>query len=535
MIHGQNAEGTQRHNGSAGARGCRPSLQWCSFRARSFSVAPGCVIKTVVTRVRRKASEAIPIGRVPLLHDPDPAPANSLIGEHMPRKRVSKNKKVALPVLNPDAAGIDIGATEIYVAVPADRDPEPVRMFGTFTQDLNELADWLQQCRVRTVAMESTGVYWIPLMQILETRGLEVYLVNAKHVKNVPGRRTDVSDCQWLQYLHSVGLLRASFRPAQDICAIRSLLRHRVSLVDMATCHVQHMQKALDQMNLQLHHVISDITGTTGLAILDAILDGNRDIHALAALRDPRIRASHETIAKSLVGDYRREHLFTLRQSIALYREYQRQIAACEEEMQVLMKSLETKADPTATLPPAKDSVKKCKVMPPARAMALREEAYRILGVDLTTIPGISVLHVQCILAELGGDVSKFRSAGAFSSWMGLCPDNDISGGKVLWSGTRKVKNRIAVTLRMAAQSLQQSESALGVFYRRMRTKLGAPKAITAAAHKLARIVFHLIKTREPYDDSVFAKEEQRYLQRMENRLKAQAHALGYTLVPSQT
>ena len=451
----------------------------------------------------------------------------------MPRKRVNKKKKVTLPVLNPDAAGIDIGATEIYVAVSADRDAEPVRMFATFTKDLNELADWLQQCHVRTVAMESTGVYWIPLMQILEIRGLEVYLVNAKHVKNVPGRRTDVSDSQWLQYLHSVGLLRASFRPAQDICAVRSLLRHRTSLVDLASCHVQHMQKALDQMNLQLHHVISDITGTTGLAIIDAILDGQRDVQALAALRDPRIRASPETIAKSLVGDYRKEHLFTLRQSVGLYREYQRQIAACEEEMQRLMKGLETKADP-AILPTAKDSVKKCKVMPPARAMALREEAYRILGVDLTTIPGISVLHVQCILAELGGDVSKFRSAGAFSSWMGLCPDNDISGGKVLWSGTRKVKNRIAVTLRMAAQSLQQSESALGVFYRRMRSKLGAPKAITAAAHKLARIVFHMLTTRQPYDESVFAKTEQRNLQRMENRLKAQAQALGYKLLPAQ-
>lgn len=452
----------------------------------------------------------------------------------MPRKRVNKNKKVTLPVLNPDAAGIDIGATEIYVAVPADRDAEPVRMFATFTEDLNELADWLQQCRVRTVAMESTGVYWIPLMQILEIRGLEVFLVNAKHVKNVPGRRTDVSDCQWLQYLHSVGLLRASFRPAQDICALRSLLRHRANLVGMATCHVQHLQKALDQMNLQLHHVISDITGTTGLAILDAILDGNRDVQALAALRDPRIKASPETIAKSLVGDYRQEHLFTLQQSISLYREYQRRIAACEEEMQRLMKGLETKADP-AILPTAKDSVKKCKVMPPARAMALREEAYRILGVDLTTIPGISVLHVQCILAELGGDVSKFRSAGAFSSWMGLCPDNDISGGKVLWSGTRKVKNRIAVTLRMAAQSLQQSESALGVFYRRMRAKLGAPKAITATAHKLARIIFHMLTTRESYDESVFAKAEQKNLQRMENRLKAQAQALGYKLLPAQS
>jgi len=419
--------------------------------------------------------------------------------DRMPRKRINKNRKVALPVLNLDASGIDIGATEIYVAVPADRDPESVRMLATFTQDLNQLADWLQQCKIRTVAMESTGVYWIPLMQILESRGMEVYLVNAKHVKNVPGRRTDVSDCQWLQYLHSVGLLRASFRPAQNVCAIRSLLRHRDSLVEMATCHVQHIQKALDQMNLQLHHVISDITGTTGLAIIDAILEGKRDVWVLAALRDPRIRASHETIAKSLVGDYRREHLFTLRQSVDLYREYQGRIAACEEEMQVLMKDLDTKGDPAVALPAAKDSVKKCKVMPPVKAMALREEAYRILGVDLTTIPGISVLHVQTILAELGGDMSKFRSAGAFSSWMGLCPDNDISAGKVLWSGTRKVKNRIAITLRMAAQSLQKSESALGDFYRRMRAKLGAPKAITAAAHKLARVVFHLLKTREAY------------------------------------
>jgi len=295
------------------------------------------------------------------------------------------------------------------------------------------------------------------------------------------------------------------------------------------------MQKALDQMNLQLHHVISDITGLTGLAIIDEVLRGERDVQKLAALRDPRIRASHETIAKSLVGDYRQEHLFALRQSVAMYREYQRQIVECEAEMQRLMKGLETKADPAASLPPAKDSVKKCKVMKPVKALALREEAYRILGVDLTTIPGISVLHLQTILAELGPDFSKFRSAGAFSSWMGLCPDNDISGGKVLWSGTRKVKNRVAVTLRMAAQSLQHSESALGEFYRRMRAKLGAPKAITATAHKLARIVYHLLTTKEAYDDSIFSKAEEKYRHRTENRLKAQAQALGFTLVPAKS
>src|SRR5437660_5551857 len=251
----------------------------------------------------------------------------------MSRKRVPKKKNAVVPILNPDAAGIDIGASEIYVAVPADRDPEPVRMFLTFTADLRSLADWLQQCRVRTVAMESTGVYWIPLFQILEERGFEVYLVNARHVKNVPGRRTDVSDCQWLQFLHSVGLLRASYRPEQEVCEVRSLRRHRESLVQMAATHVNHMQKALDQMNLQLHHVISDITGQTGLVIVTAIMGGERNPQVLAKLRHERIKASEEVIAKSLVGDYRPEHLFTLRQSLMAYRSYQKLIEDCECEI----------------------------------------------------------------------------------------------------------------------------------------------------------------------------------------------------------
>lgn len=396
------------------------------------------------------------------------------------------------------------------------------------------LADWLQQCRIRTVAMESTGVYWIPLMQILESRGLEVYLVNARYAKNVPGRKTDVADCQWLQYLHSVGLLKASFRPGADVCAVRTLLRHRESLVGLASQHVQHMQKALDQMNLQLHHVISDVTGTTGLAILDAVLAGERDVQKLAGLRDPRIRATAETIAKSLVGDYRPEHLFTLRQSVKLYRHYQTEIAGCESEIQRFTGRLESKTDPEQKpLPAAKDSVRKCKVMPPAQALSLRAEAYRVLGVDLTTIPGMSVLNVQAVLAEVGPDLSRFRSAAAFSSWMGLCPDNNISGGKILRAGTRRVKNRLAAALRIAAQSLQGSQSALGAFYRRMRSKLGAPKAITATAHKLARLIYHMLKTRESYDEGVFARLETAYLKRTENRLMAQARALGFTLLPT--
>lgn len=452
----------------------------------------------------------------------------------MSRNRKSKKGTAALPVLHADAAGIDIGATEIYVAVPPDRDADNVRTFQTFTEELMLLADWLQQCRIRTVAMESTGVYWIPLMQILESRGLEVYLVNARYAKNVPGRKTDISDCQWLQYLHSVGLLRASFRPGPEVCAVRSLLRHRESLVGLASQHVQHMQKALDQMNLQLHHVISDVTGTTGLAIIDAVLGGERDVQKLANLRDPRIRATKDTITKSLVGDYRPEHLFTLKQSLNLYRQYQKEIAACESEIQLFLKPLQSKADPVEQpLPPAKDSVRKCKIMPPAKALSLREEGYRVLGVDLTTVPGISVLHVQVVVAEVGPDLSKFRSAAAFSSWMGLCPDNDISGGKILRTGTRRVKNRLAAALRMAAQSLHGSQSALGEFYRRMRAKLGAPKAITATAHKLARIIYHMLTTREPYDESVFARLEISYRQRTENRLKIQAQALGFTLVPT--
>ncbi|MBL8227808.1 MAG: IS110 family transposase [Bryobacterales bacterium] len=269
----------------------------------------------------------------------------------MARKRKqsgSKTSNAAMPVMRRDAAGIDIGATEIFVAVPADRATENVRSFPTFTQDLYSLADWLSACGIKTVAMESTGVCWIPLFQILEERGFEVCLVNARHVKNVPGRRTDVCDCQWLQFLHSAGLLKASYRPAQEVCAIRSLLRHRESLVQMAATHVNHMQKALDQMNVQLHHVISDIVGQTGLAIVDAIFEGQRDPLELAKLRGERIKASEAVIAKSLVGDYRHEHLFTLKQSLAAYRSYQKMIDECDRENRLQMTELQPPTTPDA-------------------------------------------------------------------------------------------------------------------------------------------------------------------------------------------
>ena len=445
------------------------------------------------------------------------------------RKKDAKTKGAAtLPVMRPDAAGIDIGATEIFVAVPADRAHENVRSFPTFTQDLYTLAEWLKQCGIQTVAMESTGVYWIPLFQILEARGFEVCLVNARHVKNVPGRRTDVSDCQWLQFLHSVGLLRASYRPEQEVCAVRSLLRHRESLVQMAATHVNHMQKALDQMNLQLHHVISDIVGQTGLAIVDAILAGQRDPNALAKLRNERIKASEEVIAKSLVGDYRPEHLFTLRQSLTAYRSYQKLIDDCDREIRLQLEKFNPQ-DP----PPADSSPKPSAKQPSADGI-LRSELKRGFGIDLTKIPGIRTGIAQTLFGEIGPDFTKFRSASAFASWMGLCPDNDISGGKVLWVGTRKVKCRAATALRMAAQSLHHSKSALGDFYRRMRAKLGAPKAITAAAHKLARIIFHLLTTAQEFDDRKFAADQLRYQKRQETKLRKKAKALGFELIPME-
>ncbi|MGH9557451.1 MAG: IS110 family transposase [Terriglobales bacterium] len=443
-------------------------------------------------------------------------------------KKETKSNNAMLPVMRPDAAGIDIGATEIFVAVPVDRAAENVRSFPTFTQDLYALADWLEQCGTKTVAMESTGVYWIPLFQILEDRGLEVCLVNARHVKNVPGRRTDVSDCQWLQFLHSVGLLRASYRPEQEVCAVRSLLRHRESLVQMAATHVHHMQKALDQMNLQLHHVISDITGQTGLAIVDSILAGERDPFVLAKLRNDRIKASEEVIAKSLVGDYRPEHIFTLRQSLGVYRSYQKLIDECDREIRRFLEEFKPPRQPDASAGDRQKDQGKTS----ATEGGLGAELKRVFGIDLTKIPGIRVGIAQTLFGEIGPDFTKFRSASAFASWMGLCPDNDISGGKVLWVGTRKVNCRAATALRMAAQSLHHSKSALGDFYRRMRAKLGAPKAITAAAHKLARIIFHLITTGQEFDDSKFAADQLRYQKKQEVKLRAKARAMGFVLIP---
>jgi len=457
-------------------------------------------------------------------------PIQKPAGKKARSRRAKKPKTTtAQPFIHPHAAGIDVGSTELYVAVPADADPEPVRTFATFTEDLHALADWLMRCGIQTVALESTGVYWIAIFQILEARGLEVYLVNARHVKNVPGRKTDVSDCQWLQYLHAVGLLRASFRPPAEVCALRTYWRQRDTFIRYASSHVQHMQKALTQMNIQLANVISDLSGKTGLAIVDAILAGERDPQKLAALRDPRTKADPQTIAKSLVGDWKEEHLFTLRQARATYTHYQQMIVECDTQIALRLRGFESRVDVAAQPLPKK-------AYGPRRnepAFDLRSELYRILGVDLTEIPGLQVTTAAAFLSEVGASVERFASAKHFASWLGLCPDNRITGGRILRAATRKVKSRTAYALRMAAQSLHHSQTALGDYFRRMKAKLGAPAAITAAAHKLARILFHLIKHRCPYDASVFAKEEELHRQRREKNLRKQAALFGYQLTPT--
>lgn len=439
----------------------------------------------------------------------------------------------SLPVLTPHAAGIDIGAAEIFVAVAEDVDPQPVRRFPTFTQDLQALADWLVQCDVRTVAMESTGVYWIPLYEILEARGLQVCLVNAHHLRSVPGRKTDVSDCQWLQYLHACGLLHASFRPEEHVCAVRALMRHRDTLITYAAAHLQHMQKSLVQMNLQLQHVISDLSGKTGLAIIDAILAGERDPQRLADYRDPRIRASKETLVKSLVGNYRPEHLFTLKQALTAYRHYQQLITECDQEIEKLLSEFDSRIDPD----PAASSAPTPKTRPHGNDLRLSHtnlatELHRILGVDLLEVPSLGTLTIHTLFTEIGRDLSAFPSDKHFASWLGLCPGNKISGGKVLSSRTRQVRNRAAQALRMAVASLRNSRCGLGDYLRRMCARMDKAAAITATAHKLARIIYHLLTTGERYDESVFEQDQERARQRRERRLRRDATALGYQLVP---
>lgn len=467
----------------------------------------------------------------------------------MKRKRTNTTKKVnkkpaktkkslleqQLEMINPNAAGIDVASEEMWVCVPPDRVTEKesnVRKFGAFTCDLYAIADWLKICGVTSVAMESTGIYWIPLYQILEERGFEVCLVNARQMKNVSGRpKTDRLDCRWIQRLHSYGLLMPSFRPSDEICQLRSLLRHREALIRGAARHIQHMQKALHQMNLLLDKVISDITGVTGTAIIEHILAGERNPVTLAKLRDCRIRATEDDIVKALQGDYREEHLFVLRQAYEAYQFARTQMATCDQAVEAWLRKTEKAIDLRKhPLPPATRPRRKPQDNEPT--YDARSYVYEIYGVDLTQIPGFQASTIQVLLSEVGRDMRKWPTDKHFTSWLGLCPNLKRSGGKDLSTQTRKVQGRAARALRIAARTLRNSKSSLGAFYRRMKGRIGPAKALTATARKLAVIFYNMVKFGKPYN----GMSEEQYLKQQEQRqlarLKKQAKRLGFDLIP---
>jgi len=433
------------------------------------------------------------------------------------------------PLVNPNAAGIDLGSRSHYVSVPEDRDPRPVREFGCYTADLRRMAEWLKRCRIETVAMEATGVYWVPVFEVLESYGFEVLLVDARQVKNLSGRKTDVVDCQWIRHLHSHGLLRAAFRPAAEICEMRAYWRQRTSLVQSASRQILLMQKALEQMNVQLHKAVSDITGKTGLGIIRAIVGGQHDPRALAELRNRRLKSSREELVQALTGNFREEHLFALTQALEGYDFIHRQIESCDRRLQAYMRRLPGKASRAITPTPPRTRRKN------QPHFDLRAEQVRIAGVDLTRIPGINTLTVQAVLTEVGVDVRRFPSEKNFASWVTLCPNNRITGGRVRSRRTRNSDHRLGSALRVAAQTLGRSQTALGAFYRRKRAHLGSPKAVTAAAHKLARLIYRMLKFGEEYVERGQEAYEAQHRRQSIARLTRVARDLGLGLISRET
>lgn len=443
----------------------------------------------------------------------------------------SKGKKSSrvIETINPNAAGIDIGSESHYVAVGADRSQTPIRSFGCYTPDLIEMAEWLRSCGITTVAMESTGVYWIPVYQVLEQHGLDVKLVDARHVKNVPGRKTDVVDCQWIQQLHSYGLLSGCFIPSAEIAVLREYWRQRAMLVESSSREILHMQKSFEQMNLHVHKVLSDITGVSGTKIIRAIISGQRNPRVLAGMREPGVKKSEEEIVKALSGNYREEHLFTLRQAFELYEVFQSKIRECDKKVEEYLNRFEDKGDPNQFKSKHKTRRKN------EPHFELDRQLYRVTGVDLTAIDGISSLTAQTVISEIGFDVSDFPDEKHFASWLTLCPENRITGGKIKKRRTRKSGNRVATALRLAAQSLHNSKSALGAFFRRVKARLGTPKAITATARKLACLIYRMLKYGMAYVDDGQQQYEQRYQEQQLKSLQKRAAALGYGLVSVQT
>ena len=433
-----------------------------------------------------------------------------------------------LSQVNLNAAGIDVGASSHFVAVSEDCSDQSVREFAAYTADLYLLAEWLGGCGVETVVMESTRVYWIPLFGVLEEQGFQVMLVDPRRIKNVPGRKSDVLDCQWLQQLHTYRLLSGAFRPEAEIRRLRSYQRQRAMLVEYASHHIQHMQKALTQMNVKLQHVISDSTGKTGTDIIEAIVSGERGPWKLAQFRRPGMKADEATIAKSLQGHWREEHIFELTQALELYRFYQGKIAECDHEIEAQLLRFEDLSDGE----PLPGNINR-RSQGNAPRFNVRSHLYRMTGVDLATIGGIDAFTALKVVSEIGTDMTRWQSAKHFASRLGLSPNNRITGGKVISSRTKANANRAATALRLAADALHRSDSALGAFLRRKKAHLGAPKAITATAHKLARIIYSMLRYGQTYADAGAEYYETQYRQRALRSAKQHAAQLGYQLVPT--
>jgi len=435
-----------------------------------------------------------------------------------------------LKPVNAGAAAIDIGSKMHMAAVDPTGTDTPVRAFGTFTQDLHDLADWFKACGVTSVAMESTGVYWIPAYEILEQHGFEVILVNARYAKNVPGRKTDVGDAAWLRQLHSYGLLRGSFRPDAEIATLRAYLRQRERLVEYAAAHIQHMQKALMEMNLQLHHVVSDITGATGMRIIRAIVAGERNPDVLATYRDVRCHSSTETIRAALVGNNREEHVFALTQSLELYDTYQAKMLDCDRKLESLMSALSDKAaKPIGKL--SRPRVKTKQINTPS--FDVRAALYGVIGVDLTEIHGLGPSLALKLVGECGTDLRAWPTAKHFTSWLCLAPGSKISGGKVLSSRTRRSSSRAAALLRLAATTIGRSDTALGAFYRRLSSRAGKAKAVTATARKIAVLFYNTLRHGMTYKDPGADCYEEQYRSRVLANLKRRAKSLGFVVLPA--
>ncbi len=470
-------------------------------------------------------------------------------------KKTKTQKTLLNQVCNPDAAGIDVGAEEIVLAVPADRDPEPVRTFGTFNEDLREAVQWLKQCSITTVAMESTGNYWVTLYQVLEENGIECFVVNARHLKSVPGRKSDVQDAQWIQRLHTAGLLRKSFVPDQEVLGMRFLHRQRQELIRGGCQAILHMQKVLTEMNVQLHHVISDIDGVSGRRIIEAIIAGQRDPVYLESLRDGRCKTPKQTVIKALDGNFRQEYVLSLQLAYQRWKQLHEQIEAIEQELSQLMAAYQKREEPKpegrcyalqnadsdsapsspASLPVAGSVSARKQATKHEPCFDIRGEAARIYGTDLSLIPGVSSGLLSTLICEIGGGDAfreRFSSSQHFTSWLGLCPDNRISGSKPLGRAkTRRIKSRISDQLRMCAMTLWRSDNALGNFCRRMKAKLGKAEGISATAHKMARIIYALITTQRSYEEEVVSKVPEAVLKRRIKNLEKQAENLGYQLV----